>query len=294
MLDLLAIDVGNSRVKLGLFRAAAACEDKPQTMLPIAPPPLAVPDEVASVVHRDRSVREWLAEVRAFVDKVQCESVEGTTLACSVASVHPSVLGDLQLGLKRSGIGPLEVLTQKSLSLQANINEPEKVGIDRLLAVVAANRLRRAHEAAIVVDAGSAITVDLLDTEGVFQGGAILPGMQLASQALQQGTAALPQIAIDSKQEAPAAIGRTTQEAIGSGIYWGTIGAVRELTNQLSRTLAASPQTTPPLVILTGGDAPLLAKHLEIEKRQLRSEPALVLSGIWTASSKASSKARSL
>ena len=78
------------------------------------------------------------------------------------------------------------------MPLEVELEHPDKVGIDRLLNAVAANRRRQEHVAAILVDAGSAVTVDYLDGNGVFRGGAIFPGFRLMARALHDYTALLP------------------------------------------------------------------------------------------------------
>src|SRR6185295_3956598 len=109
------------------------------------------------------------------------------------------------------------------------VEEPARVGIDRLLAALAANHLRRPERAAIVADLGTAITVDLLSENGTFEGGAILPGIGMSSRALAEQTDALPRVAIEPSQGTPTSLGKSTEAAIRSGLYWGTIGAMSEL-----------------------------------------------------------------
>ena len=108
------------------------------------------------------------------------------------------------------------------------------VGIDRLLAAVAANRLRNPKRPAVIVDLGTAITVDLVDAEGVFRGGAILPGIAISARAMHDYTDLLPHIPMAELEEPPPALGRATVPAMRSGLYWGAVGAVRELIERLA------------------------------------------------------------
>jgi type III pantothenate kinase len=150
------------------------------------------------------------------------------------------------------------------------------VGIDRLLAAFAADRIHDRGRAAIVVDLGSAITVDLLDAGGAFCGGAILPGIAMSARALQEHTDALPRVALDHLEHPPAPIGKGTVPAIEAGLYWGAVGAVRELISQMSKDLPA-----PPEVLLTGGASTHVAQLLEASSPyNVRHLPHLVLSGI--------------
>jgi len=127
----------------------------------------------------------------------------------------------------------------------------------------------------VVVDIGTAITVDWLSAEGVFSGGAILPGLDMAARALHEFTDLLPQVSLEGCSEAPPVIGMATEPAIRSGLFWGTLGAIRELLRQMS---CQGPP--PPQVFLTGGAGQLLAPHLGPDVQYL---PHLTLAGIALA-----------
>ena len=130
------------------------------------------------------------------------------------------------------------------LPIPVAVREPDRVGVDRVCAAAAA--FDRSGHACTVVDFGSAVTVDLVDDQGTFVGGAILPGPALQARILAEGTAALPEVAL-APPEQP--IGRDTVEAIRSGIYNGIAGAVRGLVEQYATVLNTWPQ-----VVATGGD----------------------------------------
>jgi type III pantothenate kinase len=167
-------------------------------------------------------------------------------------------------------------LSYKNLPLEINVDSPELVGMDRLIAAVATNERRERHRPAIIVDAGTAITVDLVDADGVFQGGVILPGFRLSARALADGTDLLPNVDATFRSDAPQVIGKSTTAAIRSGLFWGGVGAIREL---VSRT-AAELQTAPQLFV-TGGDAERVTNYLA-DDAQFVSD--LVLRGIVLAS----------
>ena len=155
--------------------------------------------------------------------------------------------------------------------LKLAVREPDRVGADRLCAAYAAWRL--ASGAVVVVDAGTAITVDGVRADGTFAGGAILAGPHLVSEALRRGTALLP--------AAPAALpvrvlGRTTDEALAAGVGYGLGGAVRALIARAAEELAE-----PVRVVGTGGALARLAGCGDCFDRV---EPDLALLGIrWTA-----------
>jgi type III pantothenate kinase len=137
------------------------------------------------------------------------------------------------------------------LPLTVRVPEPRKVGIDRLLDAVAANSRRRPRTGAAVVDAGSAITVDWVDDEGAFRGGAILPGAWLMAKALHDYTALLPLV------EEPLALAEvpenSTIPAMRAGITAAVVGGIRHLLAEYRDREEREPQ-----VFFTGGDAPLL------------------------------------
>src|SRR5690606_5988205 len=153
--------------------------------------------------------------------------------------------------------------------------EPQRVGLDRLVNAVAANHLRSSQRSAIVIDVGSAITVDLIRADGVFVGGAILPGIGMAARALHEFTDLLPLSEMTELREAPEALGKNTTAALKSGLFWGAVGAMRELIARLA-THAQQPE-----VFLTGGAAPGVARYLAGPGEEPpRHVPHLTLAGI--------------
>ena len=102
------------------------------------------------------------------------------------------------------------------------------MGLDRLAAAVAANVLRDASRPAIVIGAGSAITVNLVAADGAFEGGVILPGFRMSAEALY-GADLLPLTVLAPNDEPPPIVGKNTEAAIRSGLFWGAVGAVREI-----------------------------------------------------------------
>ena len=267
----LAIDVGSSRVKLGWFPPSGECtsESKSKTVspkvmsLPIAAPQLPQPEVTLAVSHAEGEMK---SEICAWL-----EEHGASESPRFVASVHPAatklvqgVFADTQ-----------RILTADDLPMKVNVEHPERVGIDRLLSAVAVNRLRQPGRSAIVVDLGTACTVDLISPDGVFEGGAILPGTTLSASALHSGTATLPQLATENFDSPPAVVGKSTPAAISSGLYWGLVGAVRELVDRIAAECQESPQ-----LFLTGGEASRLVTHLTSDAQPFRYLPNLVLSGI--------------
>lgn len=141
--------------------------------------------------------------------------------------------------------------------------EPAQLGADRWAALIGARAMHSG--ACLVVTAGTATTIDTLDAAGVFQGGLILPGIQLMRKSLADNTAQLP-LGHGIYSVAP----RNTADAIASGCLVAQIGAIEHI----FRAIAAEPDA---LCLLSGGGAPALAEHLEIPCKYVKN---LVLRGL--------------
>jgi type III pantothenate kinase len=258
-MPLVAVDIGNSRVKLGLFAAPADLSSKRSAGLPTPTNVLSLPAN-----HWDEKVLHgWLADVPP-----------GTPWW--IASVNRPAATCLTESIGRQW--SVRNLVHSDLPITGAVEHPEQIGIDRLAGAVAANRLRDPARAAVVVHVGSAITVNLITADGVFRGGAILPGLAMSARALHDFTDLLPHTPLEQSVGPPAAVGTSTLTAIHSGLYWGTVGAIRELIVRLSATLGSSAAKVE--VFLTGGAAPVVADQLDPAARYVEH---LVLAGIALA-----------
>jgi type III pantothenate kinase len=161
-------------------------------------------------------------------------------------------------------------LSYRDLPIEVRVDYPERVGMDRLAAAVGANVLREPHRGAVVVDAGSAVTVDLVSPDGAFEGGVILPGFRMSARALS-GADQLPEVLLQTSNDPPAVLGKSTEAAIRSGLFWGTVGAVREIIERFAETHRR------PHVFVTGGDLQRLAPLVSADAQFV---PNLVLAGI--------------
>jgi type III pantothenate kinase len=155
------------------------------------------------------------------------------------------------------------------LPLRVLVARPDHVGVDRLLDAVAANSRRTEGTPAVVIDAGSAITVDLLDASGAFTGGAILPGMRLMAKALHDYTALLP--LLPPPEQRPAVPGKDTPSAMEVGIFWAAAGGVLAVLAEYRSFCRSKIE-----VFLTGGDGTRL--QTVIPEAQLW--PEMTLEGI--------------
>jgi type III pantothenate kinase len=241
----LVADIGNTRIKWGW------CEDGRVTRT------AALPDDPDAWRHQ---LGTWHAEpARRWV----------------LAGVHPDRRDRFAGWLRQLGY-EVWVLTHFSqLPLRVQVERPEQVGIDRLLDVVAARAEISDGESAVVVDAGSAVTLNVMDPTGAFVGGAIFPGRRLMAEALYDHTAALPRVAVSHYP--PVVPAGTTIHAIAAGIHWAVVGGIRALIEQ---TLLTLPVEKPLRVILTGGDAADLLPDLRTSEIQWLHRPWLTLEGL--------------
>ena len=247
--DLIAIEVGNTRTRLGRFS-----DDRIEETSTFAN------DALATIV--ETALGWWTGLDDRERDR-----------ALVIASVNDAVTDRLAADLSsQTGAEIHRVGRELAVPIGESLDPETIVGQDRLLAAAAAWDVLK--QACIVVDAGTAVTVDFVDGQGVFHGGAIAPGARMQLDALHERTASLPQI--DFRRPDPAeAFGRNTAEAMLHGVFDGIRGLVWRLVEQYSERYGAFP-----LVVATGGDAQTLFGDDELVNRIV---PELTLQGIAVA-----------
>jgi type III pantothenate kinase len=214
---IIGIDVGNTAVKVARVDASRVLDTR---RLPTAPGPSA--DSVASL----------LAGLSAADRAVLVSVVPAWTAAIERAAA------DLRV--------PLLVAGPRSIPMANLLPEPDRIGADRLVGAFVARELHGAP--VIIVDLGTATTVDGVDSDGAFAGGAILPGPELSGRALSRGTAQLPAVRLEVPDHA---LGRDTAEAIASGVILGQVDAISGLIRRIAAELVPARQRA--RVVLTGG-----------------------------------------
>ena len=247
---LIAVDVGNYRIKLGWFASAGDSLPEPERTL-----------QLPGDDPRPERIAQWLGETSA------------AEVAWWIGSVNRPATTRLVDWLQdRPGHPRITLLAAGDLPLSVALERPDMVGIDRLLDAVAANHLRRTGRPAIVVDVGTAITVDLVSAEGAFMGGSIIPGIAMSARALHEFTDLLPLIEMSELHTPPPPLGTSTVPAMRSGLFWGAVGAIRQLALRLGENTPGVPE-----IFLTGGAGPAVAELLD-ETAQF--VPHLTLAGI--------------
>ncbi|MEJ2504563.1 MAG: type III pantothenate kinase [Gemmatimonadota bacterium] len=189
----------------------------------------------------------------------------------AVASVVPPLTHALALACQRHlDVDPLILDPATDVGIRLDVEEPLSVGADRIANTLAAARLYRRDT--IVVDLGTATTFDCISADAVFVGGIIAPGVRTGAETLTRRTAKLPRVDIEPP---PAVIGRRTDTALQSGIFFGAVDAIDGIVRRIQGEWGDDP-----LVVATGGLGAFLAPHCATVDRV---EPFLTLHGLRLA-----------
>ena len=229
---LLATDIGNTNIILGVFD-----DTNLRATWRIATGVHRMPDEYASLM-LTLFDRQGLT-VSQITDVVLC-------------SVVPPLIGSFeQLCQRYLNVAPLVVEAGVKTGVRICMDNPREVGADRIVNAVAAHQLYGGP--VIVIDLGTATTFDVVSEEGDYLGGAIAPGIAIATEALFTRTSVLPRVELIHPKQA---IGRNTVTAMQAGIVFGYVGLIEGIVARIQRELAAKAQ-----VVATGGYAELLAEE---------------------------------
>lgn len=213
---------------------------------------------------------------KAWDDQAEAWGI-GPGARWAIAGVNPATVETITRWVKSGGGTVVAFRRNSDLPITVNVDEPEAVGIDRLLGAIAARSMVPAGTPAITVDVGTAVTVNLVDAAGTFQGGAIFPGPRLMALALHQHTAKLPAVELADFPADPLPA-KNTSAAIRIGIASAIGGGVMELASVL-----ADDCPTPPWLFLTGGGHQLLTGYRAPWIAEMRVAPELNLEGIRLA-----------
>lgn len=245
-LSLIAIAVGNTRTRIGRYVGKDLAD------------PVSLPN----------------SDLAAVVSAAFRASEEHHGAPFVVASVNNPFADTL---CARLGAGAedrvLRIGRDIAIPLKHSLDDASTVGHDRLLNALGA--YSRAEQACVVIDAGTAITVDFVDGEGNFHGGVIAPGLHMMLRALHEQTAALPKVDVTKPDPARGPFGKDTRHAMMLGVIGAAQGLARLMVERYSEAFGAYPQ-----IVATGGDAALLFEDDEIVEHIV---PDLQLLGIREA-----------
>ncbi len=229
---LLAIDVGNTNIVLGIYRKNQLVHDW------------------RVMTDREKTADEYgiLLQNLFAMRQVSLETVKAIIISCVVP---PLVRVLDQLCHTYFHVSPLFVGPDVKLGMQIGYANPHEVGADRIVNAVAAFEKHR--RSLIVIDFGTATTFDYISPRGEYLGGAIAPGIQISSEALFQKASKLPRVEFAVPQHV---IGRDTVTSMQAGIVYGYIGLVDGIVSRMKAEVADDPH-----VIATGGLAGLIAPY---------------------------------
>jgi type III pantothenate kinase len=232
---LLAVDIGNTNVTLGVFEG----------------------DKLKATWRMATDVNQMGDEYTALLlTLLNYEGMKASDIKeAAMCSVVPPLVGTFEELLGRYfNISPLVVRAGVKTGVRILMDNPREVGTDRIVNAVAAHYLYK--RAVIVADLGTGTTFDIVSREGDFIGGVIAPGIGIAAQALYTRTAALPRVELVHPQKT---IGTSTITAMQSGIVFGYIGLVEGLVARIQKELGEKA-----LVVATGGYAELIARGTKV------------------------------
>ena len=252
-MNILAIDIGNTNITVGLF-----VDDSEKFIIDVPG------DDVEKLA--DVLIEGW--QQIPFVEGAAVKLRDGTIVVSSVKPEWTQVVKDVckdKLGEKVKIIG-IDV----PLPIETSVDDRLKVGTDRVVAAAAAFAV--VEDAVVVADFGTAVTIDLVDEDGVFLGGVIAPGFEVAAKALSVQAAQLPLVKVQTAKDA---IGANTNDAINAGLYYSAVGLLKTVTESFAGEIGRWPQT-----IVTGGAAEIIKKDCDFVDSWV---PNLVVRGVVLA-----------
>lgn len=229
-INLLALNAGNSRLAMGVFVAGQL-------------------QYVQRIAHTNKM--DWPGAIAQAWERIKGRE----NAAVAGASVNPSLVEGLEHVVQQATQAHVEWIGRGiDLPIKVLTDEPNQTGVDRILNIAAA--YEQMGKACVVVDAGTAVTVDCCSDKGEFLGGAIAPGVQMMLDAMHEKTAALPPVDFSVPTEV---FGRNTTQAMLHGVYNAMRGMTKELVENYATELGFWPD-----VIATGGDAARLFEGWEL------------------------------
>jgi type III pantothenate kinase len=229
-INILVVNVGNTRLALGSFIAG-------------------------NLQHVTRIPHHRMSEWPSILSDVWKHVAGRDNTAVVAASVRPELNESLANAVMQATNQRVQWIGKEiDIPIGVETDEPNKTGIDRILNIAAA--YEQMEKACVVVDAGTALTIDCCNDNGDFLGGAIAPGTSMMLDSLHEKTALLPRVELSRPE---GMFGKSTEQAILHGVYFGVRGMVKEVVENFATELGTWPD-----VIATGGDAAKLFEGWEL------------------------------
>jgi len=218
----------------------------------------------------DVGVRDvWRIGTDAISDAETCIDLMRSTMGASLDEADDSIIASVVPHVTPHVVEALSMLTGRpplvvgsadvSLGIDINIDMPQQAGADRLVNAVGAKAHHRLP--AIVLDFGTATTLDLVAANGAYEGGIIAPGVSLSIEALERAAAQLPRLELRRFEADLPILGKNTIAAMESGVFWGYVSMIDGLLARLRDAHCGADDNM--TAIMTGGLAGLFATHLE-------------------------------
>lgn len=253
MMNIIAVDIGSTNINIGLFLDGK--EDFIRS-LPGA---------------KEAELRECLVDAWRKIPVLESSKEGKRNGVIVVSSVRPASTDRVRQIAEECLDEKIRVIGDDiPLPISVWVDQPGKVGTDRVVSAAAAYAV--VEDAVVVADLGTAVTIDLVDESGVFQGGVICPGFEISAQALKDNTAQLPKVRVH-KPSGP--YGKNTADAINCGLYYSIIGAMEEIVRRYAEQIGRWPQT-----IITGAGAETIKDDCPFVDNYV---PHLVVKGIVLA-----------
>ncbi|MCP4258816.1 MAG: type III pantothenate kinase [Planctomycetes bacterium] len=255
-MNIIAVDIGNTNISIGLF-----LEGKEQFVKSI---PGSSRAKLTSCL---KSTWGKIPIAESSKEKKR----DGIIVASSVKPAWTKIIREIA----KDELGEKIYIIGKEIPLPMNlwVDEPDKVGTDRVVSAAAAYDV--VEDSVVIADFGTAITIDLVNENGIFLGGVICPGFEISAKALKENTAQLPKTKITRPREP---FGKNTIDAINCGLYYSAVGLLQEVIRRYAEKIGKWPQT-----IITGSGAKTIRKDCEFIDSFV---PNLVVKGIVLAYNK--------
>ncbi|MCX7739270.1 MAG: type III pantothenate kinase [Hydrogenothermaceae bacterium] len=241
---ILGIDIGNTTVEFGIIEEGRVTSYKFSS-------------------DRYKTVDDWLVNI----DFISRKGINPESIL--ISSVVPQIEEKIELSLlKFFGIKPVIIGKDLQVPIKINYENPQEVGIDRLLNAYAGVKLSKPP--LVVIDLGTAITFDIVNENGEYEGGMIFPGMESSIDTLFSKTAKLPKVKLEKPESF---IGKNTVNSIQSGIYYGYTSLIDRMVEKINIYHGRDFD-----VIITGGHGRMISSGLYSQHKLIEN---LSMLGIW-------------
>jgi type III pantothenate kinase len=238
-MNIIAIDIGNTNIKVAFY-----LDDEEKFIRSLDGDAPDIREELAKIL---RESWEQVPLVRSAMEHIH----EGVIVASSVKPAWTEMVEQTAQAAIRERI--LLIGRDIPLPMETGVENPQQVGTDRVVASAAAYAV--VEDAVAIASFGTAVTIDLVDEDGVFRGGVIAPGFAMGAKALHEGTAQLPLVKIGPPQ---GGYGANTEQAINAGLFYSAAGLLRTVVEKYAEEIGKWPH-----VIVTGAAAGILKDECE-------------------------------